>query len=172
MLYALSLADGSTLPGWPIDVQAALTTQSVAFDSAHQGARGALLFFKNRLYVTYGGNSGDCQPYHGTVLQVAPGTHAIEAVWQTRADRGGIWAQGGISGDGGDLFVTTGNTSGTAQLGRRRGGHPPQARPRPFDIAEEFLRAVELEGSRRGRRRSRRHRGAAVRHPGRGRSGG
>ena len=117
MLYALSLADGSTLPGWPIDVQAALTAQSVAFDSAHQGARGALLFFKNRLYVTYGGNSGDCQPYHGTVLQVAPGTHTIEAVWQTRAARGGIWAQGGISGDGGDLFVTTGNTSGARNWG-------------------------------------------------------
>ncbi|HEX4294240.1 MAG TPA: hypothetical protein VHZ29_08910 [Rhizomicrobium sp.] len=117
MLYALSLADGSTRPGWPIDVQAALTAQSVTFDSAHQGARGALLFFKNRLYVTYGGNSGDCQPYHGTVLQVAPATHAIEAVWQTRADRGGIWAQGGISGDGGDLFVTTGNTSGTRNWG-------------------------------------------------------
>ncbi len=26
--------------------------------------------------------------------------------------RGGIWAQGGIAGDGDDLFVTTGNTSG------------------------------------------------------------
>jgi hypothetical protein len=117
MLYALSLADGSTLPGWPIDVQAALTAQSVAFDSAHQGERGALLFFKGRLFVTYGGNSGDCQPYHGTVLQVAPATHAIEAVWQTRAARGGIWAQGGIAGDGRDLFVTTGNTSGARNWG-------------------------------------------------------
>jgi len=113
MVYALSLGDGSVKAGWPIDVQAALTASSLPFDSAHQGARGAVLLFKSRLYVSYGGNSGDCQPYHGTVIQIAPPGASIEAVWQTRADRGGIWAQGGIAGDGQDLFVTTGNTSGT-----------------------------------------------------------
>jgi len=90
MVYALSLNDGSVKTGWPIDVQAALTAQSLPFDSAHQGARGAVLLFKNRLYVSYGGNSGDCQPYHGTVIQIAPSNATIEAVWQTRADRGGI----------------------------------------------------------------------------------
>src|SRR5262249_1737107 len=30
--------------------------------------------------------------------------------WQTRAQGGGIWAQGGIAGDGQSLFITTGNT--------------------------------------------------------------
>jgi outer membrane protein assembly factor BamB len=112
LLYALSLADGSVLAGWPIDMQAALTAKGASFDSPHQGARGALLFFQDRLYVTYGGNGGDCQPYHGTVAQVAPATQTVEAYWQTRGARGGIWAQGGIAGDGDDLFVTTGNTSG------------------------------------------------------------
>jgi outer membrane protein assembly factor BamB len=113
MLYALSLADGSVLPNWPIDMQAVLTGMGASFDSPHQGSRGALLFFQGKLYVTYGGNGGDCQPYHGTVAQVVPATATVEAYWQTRGARGGIWAQGGIAGDGKDLFVTTGNTSGT-----------------------------------------------------------
>jgi hypothetical protein len=113
MLYALSLADGSVLPNWPIDVQVALTGLGASFDSAHQGSRSALLFFQGRLYASYGGNAGDCQPYHGTVAQVAPATATVEAYWQTRGARGGIWAQGGIAGDGQDLYVTTGNTSGT-----------------------------------------------------------
>jgi hypothetical protein len=113
MVYALSLADGSVKPGWPLDVQAALTAKSLPFVSEHQGARGAVLLFKGKLYVSYGGNSGDCLPYHGTVVQIDPAGASVDAVWQTRADRGGIWAQGGMAGDGQDLFVTTGNTSGT-----------------------------------------------------------
>ncbi len=113
LLYALSLADGSVLAGWPIDMQAALTAKGASFDSPHQGERGALLLFNGKLYATYGGNAGDCQPYHGTVAQVAPDSQTVEAYWQTRGARGGIWAQGGIAGDGEDLFVTTGNTSGT-----------------------------------------------------------
>jgi PQQ-like domain len=113
LLYALSLADGSVLPNWPIDMQAALTTMGASFDSPHQGSRSALLLFQGKVYASYGGNAGDCQPYHGTVAQVAPATASVEAYWQTRGARGGIWAQGGIAGDGQDLFVTTGNTSGT-----------------------------------------------------------
>lgn len=114
LVYALSLANGSVLPNWPIDVEAALTAKSVAFSSVTQGERGALLFFRGKLYASYGGDAGDCMPYHGTVVQIAPGgTPSVEAVWQTRGMRGGIWAQGGIAGDGQDLFVTTGNTSGT-----------------------------------------------------------
>ena len=62
MLYALSLADGSVLPSWPIDMQAALTAKGASFDSPHQGSRSALLFFQGKLYASYGGNAGDCQP--------------------------------------------------------------------------------------------------------------
>jgi outer membrane protein assembly factor BamB len=113
MVYALSLADGSVKPGWPVDMQTTLAGMGASFDSPHQGSRGALLFFGGRLYVSYGGNGGDCLPYHGTVVQVAPATATVEAYWQTRGARGGIWAQGGIAGDGQALYVTTGNTSGT-----------------------------------------------------------
>jgi hypothetical protein len=138
LLYALSLADGSVLAGWPIDMQAALTAKGASFDSPHQGSRGALLLFQGRLYVTYGGNGGDCQPYHGAVAQVAPASQTVEAYWQTRGARGGIWAQGGIAGDGDDLFVTTGNTSGTTDWAdgeaiiRLRPGLAASTNPRDF----------------------------------------
>jgi hypothetical protein len=114
-IYALSLADGSVLANWPLDVEAALGKQGASFSSAPQGERGALLLFANRLYATYGGNYGDCGSYRGTVIQIRTDTPTVEAHWQTRANGGGIWAQGGIAGDGTDLFVTTGNTFGASQ---------------------------------------------------------
>ena len=111
-VYALSLSDGSVLPNWPIDIEAALTKQGASFTSPTQGERSALLFFKNRLYVNYAGNFGDCGSYRGTVVQIDPAGAAVTANWQTRANGGGIWAQGGLAGDGTYLYVTTGNTFG------------------------------------------------------------
>jgi len=114
MVYALSLADGSVLPGYPMDMQALMTGKGASFDSSVHGERSALLFFKNKLYVNYGGHFGDCGAYRGTVAQIDPGTHSVDAVWQTRATGGGIWAQGGTAGDGTFIFITTGNTFGTS----------------------------------------------------------
>ncbi len=112
LIYALSLADGSIVPNWPLDVQAALAAKGVTFSSTYQGERSALLFFGNNLYVNYAGNAGDCGTYYGTVLQFATDPPALAANWATKARGGGIWAQGGISGDGMSLYVTTGNTFG------------------------------------------------------------
>jgi hypothetical protein len=114
MVYALSLADGSVVSGWPLDMQALLTAQGASFDSSIHGERSALLFFKNKLYVNYGGHFGDCGSYHGTVAQIDPNTATLDANSQTRASGGGIWAQGGIAGDGTNLFATTGNTFGAS----------------------------------------------------------
>jgi outer membrane protein assembly factor BamB len=114
-VFALSLADGSVLANWPIDVEGALNKLGANFTSPTQGERSALLFFKNRLYVNYAGNFGDCGSYRGTVVQIDPSKPAAEAVWQTRANGGGIWAQGGLAGDGSYLFITTGNTFGASQ---------------------------------------------------------
>jgi hypothetical protein len=114
MIYALSLADGSIVSGWPLDVQAALAAQGITFSSATQGERSALLLFRNALYVNYAGNFGDCGSYNGTVLQFQTDPPALIANWQTRANGGGIWAQGGIAGDGEALYVTTGNTFGAS----------------------------------------------------------
>ena len=114
LVYALSLTDGSVVAGWPLDMQALLTGQGATFDSSVHGERSALLFFKNKLYVNYGGHFGDCGGYHGTVAQISPDTASLDAYWQTRATGGGIWAQGGIAGDGQHVFITTGNTFGAS----------------------------------------------------------
>jgi hypothetical protein len=110
LVYALSLADGSIVSGWPVDVQAELAKQGVTFSSPTQGERSAALLFKGYLYINYGGNWGDCGSYNGTVVQLQTSTPKIVGHWATRANGGGIWAQGGIAGDGESLFVTTGNT--------------------------------------------------------------
>jgi outer membrane protein assembly factor BamB len=115
MVYALSLADGTIVPNWPIDVEAGLTAEGAVFSSSVQGERSALLLFGDNLYVNYAGNAGDCGTYRGTVVQIDPNAASIVANWQTRTRGGGIWAQGGIAGDGAALFVTTGNTFGASE---------------------------------------------------------
>lgn len=110
LVYALSLSDGSVVPNWPLDIQAELRKKGVTFSSSTQGERSALLLFKGYLYVNYGGNWGDCGSYNGTVVQLQTSSPKIVAHWATKANGGGIWAQGGIAGDGESLFATTGNT--------------------------------------------------------------
>ena len=115
LVYAVSLADGSVLSNWPIDVAASLKAQGKKFDTPVQGERSALLLFNGSLYVNYGGYFGDCGNYHGTVIQVQPSTQSIIGHWATRAVGGGIWAQGGLAGDGQSLYLTTGNTFSATQ---------------------------------------------------------
>ncbi len=114
MLYALSLADGHVLSGWPIDVQAALAAQKYSFSSYYQGERSAVSELSGNLYFAYGGRSGDCGTYHGVVVQVNPTERAIAGVWSTGANRGGIWSQGGLAQNGKSLLVATGNTDDTS----------------------------------------------------------
>ena len=116
-LYALSLATGAVLPHWPIDVENRMAQRHQAFSSKYQGQRSALLLQGGRLYVTYGGRAGDCLPYHGVVMEVAVKSRITTSIWATRADRGGIWSEGGVTSDGTSLFVTTGNTTSTTGWG-------------------------------------------------------
>jgi outer membrane protein assembly factor BamB len=116
-LYALSLANGAVLPHWPIDVENRMAAYHQTFSSKYQGQRSALLLQGGRLYVTYGGRAGDCLPYHGVVMEVAVKSRITTGVWATRADRGGIWSEGGVTSDGSSLFVTTGNTANTTGWG-------------------------------------------------------
>lgn len=108
LLFALSLADGSVVPGWPLDVAA----RAGGFDGRLQGERGALTIAGRRLYVAYAGNWGDCGPYRGAVVGVDLDHPSAAEIWQTRGTGGGIWAQGGVVSDGASLFVATGNTKG------------------------------------------------------------
>ena len=114
-IYALSAKTGAVLPHWPLDVETAMTARGATFDSTIQGERSALQFFKGKLYVSYAGRFGDCGAYHGIAIEFDLSTPAITGSWETRANGGGIWAQGGLASDGVSLFATTGNTftSGT-----------------------------------------------------------
>ncbi len=109
-LFALALASGSTLPGWPVDVAALLERQGFTFDSRTQNQRGALIVLGNRVYVPYGGNSNDCGRYHGWIVGVSLDAPRQSVSWHTRAQGGGIWAPGGIASDGTALYFATGNT--------------------------------------------------------------
>ena len=110
MVFALSLKDGAVLPGWPLDVQAALQHLGQSFISSVQSQRSALTILGNAVYIPFGGHFGDCGEYRGIVMSVGlEPPHAIHT-WSTTARGGGIWAPGGISSDGKALYVATGNT--------------------------------------------------------------
>jgi hypothetical protein len=112
MIFGLALKDGSVLPGWPVDVEAALKASGQIFRSGVQNQRGALTIAGGMVYVPYGGHFGDCGDYRGWVVSVSlQGPHAARS-WSTRARGGGVWAAGGVSSDGTALYVATGNTMG------------------------------------------------------------
>ena len=114
LVYGLSLADGSVLPGWPVDIRESLATQGLVFPAATQTVRGALALVGSTLYVPFGGgDGGDCLPYHGWVMGLNVAAPAVSAWWETRGEWGGVWAQGGVTYDGTSLFVVTGNTANT-----------------------------------------------------------
>ncbi len=117
LLFGVSLRDGAVLPGWPVDVAAGLAAEGAAFTPRFQGERGALAVMDGRLFVPYGGNWGDCGPYHGWVVGVSLDRPAITGAFATRAEKGGIWAPGGIAEADGRMYVTTGNTAGASTWG-------------------------------------------------------
>jgi hypothetical protein len=108
-IFALSLADGSVEPGWPVTVARGI---GPGFDPAVQNQRGALALFDGKIYVPFSGHWGDCGDYHGFVVGVSVAHPQEVESFATRARGGGIWAQGGVSGDGVSLFAVTGNTFG------------------------------------------------------------
>ncbi|MGD1012197.1 MAG: PQQ-binding-like beta-propeller repeat protein [Acidimicrobiales bacterium] len=83
---------------------------------AAEQERAALSLVNGRVYVEYGGLTGDCSIYHGYVVSLPESGKGALAVYETPSNReAGIWATSGAAADSkGDLFVATGN-----------GGHGP-----------------------------------------------
>jgi len=112
LVFALSLDEGSTRPGWPLDL-AGIKYGGVSFNPAVQNQRGALLLNSGILYVPYGGHFGDCGDYRGWVIAVPVGDPKSATAWATGARAGGgIWAPSGAATDGQSIFAATGNTFG------------------------------------------------------------
>ncbi len=114
LVYALSVDDGSTRPGWPVSVAEVATRRGLAFDDAVQNQRGALALVAGTLYVPFGGHYGDCGDYHGWIFAIPVASPSAATAWTTRARGGGIWAPGGVSSDGSEVFASTGNTFGAS----------------------------------------------------------
>jgi len=106
-IWAISLEDGATRPGWPVDF-AAVTRAS----AEHHNQRGALALVGGVLYVPYGGHFGDCDPYKGTVVGVPVGNPAQARFWSVAGREGGMWSTGGLASDGTAIYAATGNTEG------------------------------------------------------------
>src|SRR5208282_4017213 len=66
-----------------------------------------------RLYVPFGGLSGDCGQYHGYVVDVPVSGAGPLVSYQVPTDReGAIWeTNGALVSSTGDLYVATGNGS-------------------------------------------------------------
>jgi hypothetical protein len=111
-IFDLSLNDGSTLSGWPVDMDANAHSGSTTFTSNVQGQRSALSLLGGTVYVPYGGLAGDCGNYHGWVVGLPTANPSGVQSWATRAIKSGIWAVGGLASDGASLYAATGNGGG------------------------------------------------------------
>ncbi len=111
LIFALSIDDGSTRPGWPVDVSA-VTFDNTTFDPSVQNQRGALGIANGTVYVPYGGHFGDCGNYRGWLVGVKIADPTRPGAWATGAVHGGTWAPSGVASEDGSIFISTGNTSG------------------------------------------------------------
>lgn len=111
-VFALSLKDGGVLPDWPVDVATALRKIDKTFDPRTQNQRTALSLLDGRVYVGFGGHFGDCGDYHGWVLGFSEREPGNVVAFESRARGGAVWAPGGLSVVGHDIFFATGNTFG------------------------------------------------------------
>lgn len=113
MIYSLNVDTGAVNPGWPVDVNAAVT----GFDSSVQSQRAALGLVGNTVYVPYGGRFGDCGSYRGRLVGVQIDNPANVTNWATTVVRAGVWSPGGVASDGTNTYVTTGNGNTAAIWG-------------------------------------------------------
>jgi polyvinyl alcohol dehydrogenase (cytochrome) len=100
----------------------------------HLLQRASLALGSGRVYVSYGGNDGDCGNYHGWVVGVneAGPTDELSFEVATDGEGGAIWQAGGAPAidASGDLFVTTGNAN----------PDPPQGGPDPKKYTESVVK--------------------------------
>jgi outer membrane protein assembly factor BamB len=103
VLFGLRLRGGKVLMKRNVDAPGS--------DPRVHQQRPALSVSKGRVYVSYGGLTGDCGDYRGRVVSVKARGKAHKKTFTVGVHReGGIWAPSGAAGDrAGNLFVVTGN---------------------------------------------------------------
>lgn len=110
VLVALQAATGA------VRLRRDLDSPTPANQPAYNQQRPALAIDAGRVYVTFGGLSGDCGPYQGSVVSAPLRGNGPLATWRTPTSReGAIWAPGGpVVGPGGNLWVSIGNGAATS----------------------------------------------------------
>ena len=128
-LFGLRLADGVTVVSDNVDPP--LPTGELA---VHLLQRAGLAIANGRVYVSFGGNYGDCGAYHGWVVSVAESGAPTLASFEVAADGqgGAIWQSGGAPAidSAGNVYVTTGNAN----------PDPPAGGPDPKQYTESVVK--------------------------------
>lgn len=107
-VHALSVMDGSSKAGWPVNVSA-MKAGNLAFNTKFQNQRSALSLANGIVYVAYGGFVGDCPVYHGWVIAIDAADPTKTGAFATAGEKEAIWAAGGFASDGTNIFPVTGN---------------------------------------------------------------
>jgi outer membrane protein assembly factor BamB len=104
-LFALNLSDGT--------VRWHRTIDPPGLSAVVEQERGAVALGNGRVYVPFGGLTGDCGPYKGAVVSSpTSGTGALQSYVVPTSREGGIWTPSGpVLDASGNVWVTTGNTA-------------------------------------------------------------
>jgi len=105
MLVAVDAATGA------VKLKRSLDIPTAANQPAFNQQRPGLAIDNGRVYATFGGLSGDCGPYQGSVVSAPLAGDGPLTSWRTPTTReGAIWAPGGpVVGPNGNLWVSVGN---------------------------------------------------------------
>ena len=105
LLVGLDAATGAVKLHRDIDMA------TVANQRAYNQQRPGLTLTDGRVYVAFGGLSGDCGPYQGSVVSAPLTGNGRLATWRTPTSReGAIWGTAGpVAGPAGDLWIAIGN---------------------------------------------------------------
>ncbi len=100
----------------------------------HLLQRTSLALANGRVYVSYGGNYGDCGSYHGWVVGVETADASKRVSFEVASDGegGAIWQSGGAPAidSAGNIYVTTGNAN----------PDPPEGGPDPKKYTESAVK--------------------------------
>ncbi len=100
----------------------------------HLLQRTSLALANGRVYVSYGGNYGDCDSYHGWVVAVPTSGSGAKSSFEVASDGegGAIWQSGGAPAvdAAGNIYVTTGNAN----------PDPPEGGPDPKKYTESAVK--------------------------------
>jgi len=105
LLVAVNAATGA------VTLRRYLDQPTAANQPAFNQQRPGLAIDNGRVYATFGGLSGDCGPYQGSVVSAPLAGDGPLTSWRTPTSReGAIWAPGGpVAGPNGNLWVSIGN---------------------------------------------------------------